>query len=109
MRRLKRTRPRASMRSVRSNGMVEVKPSTRYLRALSPEPAAQRQGFDLLDVATCCLPPQACTRQFRRDLDSLQDGSLDLHGWDTPYDRMALIILADQLSRCSVDSSSMSR
>ncbi len=54
----------------------------------------------MTDIAYICHPLQACG-QFRRDLDSLQDGSLKLDGWDTPYDRVALVILADQLSRCS--------
>ncbi len=61
-----------------------------------------------MDAACICHPLQACG-QFRRDLDSLQDGSLSLDGWDTPYDRVALVILADQLSRCNTGLLSMLR
>ena len=46
-----------------------------------------------------CTLPQRCVREFKADLDSLQNGSLTDDGWDAPYDRLALIILADQLPR----------
>lgn len=45
---------------------------------------------------------QVCAQRFRSDLVTLQDGSLAEDGWNTPYDRLALIILADQLSRCKM-------
>ena len=90
-------------------------PSTRIDKQHQKQWYASGEGFDQVRywivhstvqitlsarVLTNEVLSQLCARQFRGDLDSLHDGSLTQRGWDTPYDRLALIILADQLSRC---------
>ena len=53
--------------------------------------------ISFLSVGSYCT--QEVVSRFSGDLESVAAGEYD--GWATPYDKLAAILVADQLTRCS--------